>query len=148
MADFPVCPSSERTESELPPFCRGAVKPGRFYRKVVSANLFADTFPKSTDCTAQSLSRCATAPFTQGSPCRVPHRPANHSPNSYANSNLLGSGVNPITTFLISAKRHSISYLISYISKKVVPAGFTAGTAPIFYSLQTKPLWRSAPPGP
>ena len=72
MADFPVCPSSESTMSVLPPFCRGAVKTGRFYRKVVSANLFADTLPKSKDCTAQSLSRFATAPFTQGSPCRVP----------------------------------------------------------------------------
>ena len=72
MADFPVCPSSERTMSVLPPFCRGAVKTGRFYRKVVSANLFADTLPKSKDCTAQSLSRFATAPFAQGSPCRVP----------------------------------------------------------------------------
>ena len=72
MADFPVCPSSESTMSVLPPFCRGAVKTGRFYRKVVSANLFADTLPKSKDCTAQSLSRFATAPFAQGSPCRVP----------------------------------------------------------------------------
>ncbi len=47
MADFPVCPSSERIMSVLPPFCRGAVKTERFYRKVVSANLFADTLPKS-----------------------------------------------------------------------------------------------------
>ena len=47
MADFPVCPSSERTMSVLPPFCRGAIKTGRFYRKVVSANLFADTLSKS-----------------------------------------------------------------------------------------------------
>ena len=71
MADFPVCPSSERTMSVLPPFCRGAIKTGRFYHKVVSANLFADTLPNSKDCTAQSLSRFATAPFTQGSPWRV-----------------------------------------------------------------------------
>ena len=72
MADFTVCPSSERTMSVLPPFCRGAVKTGRFYRKVVSEDLFADTLPNSQDCTAQSLSRFATAPFTQGSPWRVP----------------------------------------------------------------------------
>ena len=72
MADFPVCPSSERTMSVLPPFCRGAVKNGRFYRKVVSASRFAETLPKLKNCTAQSLSRFATAPFTQGSPCCVP----------------------------------------------------------------------------
>ena len=47
MADFPVCPSSERAMSVLPPFCRCAVKTERFYRKVVSANLFADTLSKS-----------------------------------------------------------------------------------------------------
>ena len=47
MADFPVCPSSEPTMSVLPPFCRGIVKIGRFYRKVVSASLFADTLSKS-----------------------------------------------------------------------------------------------------
>ena len=81
MADFPVCPSSERTMSVLPPFCRGAIKTGRFYRKVVSANLFADTLPNSKDCTAQSLSRFATAPFTQGSlsvyPPACRNRPSN-----------------------------------------------------------------------
>ena len=72
MVDFPVCPSSERTMSVLPPFCRGIVKIGRFYRKVVSISLFAETLPKLKNCTAQSLSRFATAPFTQGSPWRVP----------------------------------------------------------------------------
>ena len=82
MADFPVCPSSERTESELPPFCRGAFKPGRFYRKVVSANLFAETLSNLIDCTAQSLSRFATAPFTQGSPSVYPPACFNCTPNS------------------------------------------------------------------
>ena len=72
MLDFPVCPSSERTMSVLPLFCRGIVKIGRFYRKVVSISLFAETLPKLKNCTAQSLSRFATAPFTQGSPGRVP----------------------------------------------------------------------------
>ena len=71
MVDFPVCPSSERTMSVLPPFCRGIVKIGRFYRKVVSISLFAETLPKLKNCTAQSLSRFATAPFTQGSLSRV-----------------------------------------------------------------------------
>ena len=87
MVDFPVCPSSERTMSVLTPFRRSFIKPGRFYCKVVSANLFADSSAHAIDftakivpsilfagisselkiCTAQSLSRCATAPFTQGS---------------------------------------------------------------------------------
>ena len=82
MADFPVCPSSERTESELPPFCLGAVKPGRFCRKVVSANLFADTLPKSIDCTAQSLRPYGPAPFTQGSLSVYPPACLNCPPNS------------------------------------------------------------------
>ena len=86
MEDFPVCPSSERTMSVLPPFRLWLVKIGRFYRKVVSANLFPDTLPKSKDCTAQSLSRFATAPFTQGSPWRVPRQVANHCPNNPTNS--------------------------------------------------------------
>ena len=87
MVDFPVCPSSERTMSVLIPFRRGFMKPGRFYCKVVSANLFTDSSSHAIDftakiapsnlfaemppewksCTAQSLSRFATAPFTQGS---------------------------------------------------------------------------------
>ena len=89
MEDFPVCPSSERTMSVLPPFRLWLVKIGRFYRKVVSANLFPDTLPKSKDCTAQSLSRFATAPFTQGSPWRVPHQVANHCPNNPTNSQFI-----------------------------------------------------------
>ena len=92
MADFPVCPSSERTMSVLTPFRRGFMKTGKFYCKVVSASLFADSTahaidfttkivpsnlfagipPELKSCTAQSLSRFATAPFTQGSPGRVP----------------------------------------------------------------------------
>ena len=88
MVDFPVCPSSERTMSVLTPLRRGFMKPGRFYCKVVSANLFTDSSSHAIDftakivpsslfaemppewksCTAQSLSRFATAPFTQGSP--------------------------------------------------------------------------------
>ena len=46
MADFPVCPSSEPTMSVLPPFRLWLVKIGRFYRKVVSASLFAEMLPK------------------------------------------------------------------------------------------------------
>ena len=84
MADFPMCPSSKRTGSKLPPLCRGAVKTGRFYRKAVFANLFAKPLFSSRGCTAQSLShqsaQLLTAPFTQGSLCRVHlltfHRPA------------------------------------------------------------------------
>ena len=87
MADFPVCPSSERTMSVLTPFRRGFMKTGKFYCKVVSASLFADSTAHAIDfttkivpsnlfagiplelksCTAQSLSRFAPAPFTQGS---------------------------------------------------------------------------------
>ena len=81
MEDFPVCSSSERTNSELPPFCRGAVKPVRFYRKVVSANLFADILPKSIDCTAQSLRPYGPAPFTQGSLSVYPPACLNCPPN-------------------------------------------------------------------
>ena len=72
MVDFPVCPSSERTMSVLSPFCRGIVKIGRFYRKVVSISLFAETLPKLKNCTAQSLRPSGPAPFTQGSLCSVP----------------------------------------------------------------------------
>ena len=72
MVDFPVCPSSERTMSVLTPFRRGFMKTGRFYCKVVSANLFADSLSVLKHFTAQSLRRFAPAPFTQGSPGRVP----------------------------------------------------------------------------
>ncbi len=108
MADFPVCPSSERTESELPPFCRGAVKPGRFCRKVVSANLFADTLPKSIDCTAQSLRPYGPAPFTQGSLSVYP--PA--CLNCPKNSNLSGSQGKPIRALLLSVYHKQRNFAI------------------------------------
>ena len=83
MADFPVCPSSEHTMFVLPLFCPGAVITGRFCRKVVSANLFADTLPISINCTAQSLRPYGPAPFTQGSLSVYPPACLNRPPNSY-----------------------------------------------------------------
>ena len=71
MADFPVCPSSERTMSVLPPFCLWLVKMGRFFRKVVSISLFVGTLSSLKDRTAQSLRPSGPAPFTQGSLCRI-----------------------------------------------------------------------------
>ena len=105
MVDFPVCPSSERTMSVLTPFRRGFMKTGRFYCKVVSANLFADSLSVLKHFTAQSLRRFAPAPFAQGSPCRIPH--PNHCPNSSAIFNLSVCRIKPI------CKLSHISYLPS-----------------------------------
>ncbi len=99
---------------------------------------------KSAITTPQSAS--LTAPLTQGSPCRVPHRPAYYFPNSSANSNITISLLNPITTIpiciLAEKNRYARKRKMAGEGLDKRPYCLPGGTVPILFPRSYRPQYR------